>query len=357
MKISEFNQPKKIDEGRISDLLIGPAASDFFSALFKKEDPRHKRALNIYINDFVGDAKISLDNGVESGLVDPSLTGPTSLGAPASHEKDPADVTPEPGTPGSKTAAQRQTSQNINNYVKQTAQAINATTDKNQKIALTKELVNAMADRQGTPEWNNVVKGIEGIIRRAGTDPSFANTAISNLRTGKTMSEAWRIYFANKLVEAVGLTWKDLGICVLTENSQYYIADRKYVKLNHIFESIVEAADGVQSITEYMIEWFDQYMQGVNWRAKQAVVLPAINAIEQTYSKDGGKAAMQKLARLAFSLSGPAGKVPAGARNAVPSAPAATTSNKVDANQVAADLAALSPKEREEVINKVKAAK
>lgn len=368
MKINEFNQPKKIDEGKLSDLLIGPAASDFFSALFKKGDPRHKRALNIYLNDFVGDASISLDNGIQSGLVDPNLDG-TAASAPASTETDPASVTPAPGEPGAvakpgaaaanKAQAQQRTSQNLNNYVRSTAAALNKTTDKAQKIALTKEIVNAMADRKGYPEWNNALAAVQQIIKRGNVDPAFANAAITNLKAGKTMSEAWRIYFANLLIESVNLTWKDLGICVLKEGANYYIADGKYTKLNYIFESIVEAESGAQSITEYMIDWFDQYMSGVNWKAKENIVIPAIKEIENTYGRDKGKAAMQKLARMAFALSGPAGQMPAGAKNATASAaePAtAASSTKVNPDQLAADLAALSPKQREEVINKVKAA-
>ena len=87
--------------------------------------------------------------------------------------------------------------------------------------------------------------------------------------------------------------------------------------------------------------------------------MPAIKEIENTYSKDGGKAAMQKLARIAFSISGPAGKIPAGAKNATPApatpAPAAPR-KRLNPEQLAADLAALKPREREEVLNKVKAA-
>ncbi len=358
MKINEINQPKNLNEGTFMDLLLGPE----LAGKYKKTD-RHAEAERLFLDDFIDDATVSLNNGIKSGLVDPKLTTSTTGAAPA-EPVDPSSIKPTaPGKPATGASgaaaykAQQQTSQNINNYVRGAAQAINKTTDKNQKIALAKELVNTMADRQGTPEWNNAVATVQQIIRRSGLDSSFANAAINNLKTGKTMSEAWRIYFANMLLESVGITWEQIGLCVLKEGTDYYVADKKYAKLNYIFESIVET-DGAQSISDYMTDWFDLYMQGVDWRRKQSIVMPAIKDVEKTYKTDLGKAALEKLGRLAFALSGPAGQPPAGAKDIKPAAPAAPAApnKRLNPDQLAADLASLKPKEREEVLNKVKAA-
>jgi hypothetical protein len=398
MKLSEF---KKIEEQRqqnkqqLDELSLSSFIGDFGSAavksMFSGKGLKHQMIQDIFLKDFYDDAYTSLDNAIKGQLVNPETKGTLS---PTAVEQNPADVKPEQGQPGAKPTptasttpgapttptaptttgapaaktsstagavaankSQQQTTQNINNYVKQTAQAINQATDKNQKIALTKELVNSMADRQGSLEWDNAVKGVEGIIKRAGTDPAFANQAVNNLRSGKTMSEAWRIYFANKLVEAVGLTWKDLGLSVLKEGKNYYIAETRYVKLNQLFESIMEVTTGgagfgaapakttatvgkagstpapqninlpknatlntptvpakqqqsqqsqpnggPQSIGQYMLEWFDKYMSGVDWRKKEAMVLPMIQAIEDSYPS-GYKNAIKTLARTAFALS------------------------------------------------------
>jgi hypothetical protein len=399
MKISEF---KKIEEQRLAEISLSSFIGDVGSAAVKSgftgKGFKQQMIQDMFLKDFYDDAFTSLDNAVKGRLVDPKARGTLS---PTAVEKNPADVKPEQGQPGAKPAAaaptapgtppaapttpgapaakpsatapavaanksQQQTTQNINNYVKQAAQAINQATDKNQKIALTKELVNSMADRQGSPEWNNAVKGVEGIIKRAGTDPAFANQAVNNLRSGKTMSEAWRIYFANKLVEAVGLTWKDLGLSVLKEGKDYYIAETRYVKLNQLFESIMEvttggvgfgatpagttatvgkagstpapqnlnlppnatlntptvpakqqqaqSSGGLQSVGQYMLAWFNQYMNGVDWKASEATVLPMIQAIEDSYPS-GYKSAIKTLAKAAFAISKASPSMPAGIKD------------------------------------------
>lgn len=315
MKLSEF---KKIEEQRqqnkqqLDELSLSSFIGDFGSAavksMFSGKGLKHQMIQDIFLKDFYDDAYTSLDNAIKGQLVSADIQGSLS----ATQQVDPNTVDPAVSAApaaASKTAgavagqqAQRQTTQTINNYIKGAAQAINQAPDKNQKIALIKELVNSMADRQGSPEWDNAFKGVEGIIKRAGADPNFANTAINNLKAGKTMAEAYQIYFINKLIESVGLTWKDVGLCVITENKKYYIAETKFIKLNQLFESILEATGGQQSISEYMLEWFDKYMSGVDWRKKEAMVLPMIQAIEDTYPS-GYKNAIKTLARTAFALS------------------------------------------------------
>jgi hypothetical protein len=140
--------------------------------------------------------------------------------------------------------------------------------------------------------------------------------------------------------------------------------ESRYQRLNAIFESIVEA-DGADSITEYMTTWFDMYMKGVDWRAKQNVVMPIIQEIEKTYATDQGRAAIEKLGRVAFSLSGPAKQAPAGARDATdagpePKAPAAPKPAPKpatkSADEVARDLLALNATDRAAAIAKAEAA-
>lgn len=356
MKINEFNE-SNVREG-LGTALLGQTGAAAVKSMFKPGmTTKQQLAQDIFIKDFVADAIASLTNGIQSGLIDPSLSGAPTNGA---QQQDPGQLQPEPGQPGASAGAaapsapgtapkpntavpgttagavaakksQQQTTQNINNYVKNAAAAINQATDKNQKIAITKELVNAMADRQGTPEWDNAMGTVKMALQKGGLDPNFAAAAINNVKSGKTMSEAWRIYFANKLVEAVGLTWRDLGLCVLKEGKNYYIAESKYLKLNAIFESIVEATAGGQSISDYMKKWFKMYMQGVDYDESQAE--PLISNVEATYRSDKGRKAIANLAKAAYAMS--KGSVPKGAENAV-AGPAASGQNAKPAAQAAA---------------------
>lgn len=379
MKISEFNKPNQSlqESEQLDELALSSFVGDFGAAaiksLFTGKGIKHQMIQDMFLKDFYEDGITSLENAIKGGLVDPKIRG-TELdsgggtdGGGATGEVDPSTVEPAAGEPGAADAtgaarpaagaagaaaykAQQQTSQNINNYVKQAAQAINSTTDKNQKIALTKELVNAMADRQGTPEWNNTVKGVEGIIKGAGTDPSFAAAAVGNLRAGKTMAEAWRIYFANKLVEAVGLTWKDLGLSVLKEGRDYYIAERKYLKLNNLFENIVNLTEneGKQSISQYMLNWFNQYMTGVNWQPQKQLILSTLTDLENTYPK-GYKDKIKTLAKTAFALSKSSTAMPIGMKDELskmkdPNAQAAAqAAGKQPATQAQPDAANAAP--------------
>ena len=195
--------------------------------------------------------------------------------------------------------------QNLNNYVRNVSLQLSKITDKNQKINLTRQLVNAMADRKNTPEWNNALKTVELILKK-NADPSFATTAIQNLRQGKKIdmpakvAESWQIYYLNILVENAGLSWDDLGLSVLKKKNKFSIVETKYLKLNNIFEQIVNEAE---SISQYLQKWFKQYMHGVNYSSYKSDIDKMINDVQNTYKKDKGKAALTKLANTAWVLS------------------------------------------------------
>jgi hypothetical protein len=227
----------------------------------------------------------------------------------------------------SQARGQRETNQNLNNYVQGAAKALNTATDKNQKIQLTKELVNYMADRKDYPEWGNAVATVQQVIKKGGTDPNFANAALAKLKSGQTMAESWQMYWINKLLEAVDLTWGDLGLTVLKESkgTKFKIVETKYYKLNKIFESMMYEAEA-ESIQSWFKRWLAQYMKGVDLSDPKtaAQIDQYINAIQQSYKKDKGKAALNQLANAAFSLSysnkGTPGTAGAAAANTQPAA-------------------------------------
>jgi hypothetical protein len=131
------------------------------------------------------------------------------------------------------------------------------------------------------------------------------------------LKEGWKIYYLNMLIEGAGLTWTDLGLSVLLESTskKYMIVESRYVKLNNIFESILEAGEsGKISISQYLKnQWYPQYMKGVNYAVNQAAIDKGIDAVQATYGKDRGQAALEKLAQVSYAVS--KGNVPAGAAN------------------------------------------
>lgn len=347
MKINEIKQPTTVNEGvgdavgGLSRALVGDYATSAIKGMFTGKGTKEQLRQDLFFKDFYNDAVTSLQNGIKSGVIDASLTSEPTPSTPTANagstEVDPSKVTPAAGEPGAPSAtanavaakkAQQQTTQTINNYIAGAAKAINSTNDKKQKIALTKELVNSMADRQGSPEWENALAGVQGIIKRSGVDPSFAATAISNLKSGKTMSEAWRVYVANRLIESVGLTWKDLGLCVLKEGKSYYIAESRFVKMDMIFESIMEQTEGAKSIGDYMLEWFTTYMAGTNWESYRPKIAELCKNIEAAYPKGNWKEAIRTLSKAAFAIPG-AGKAK-GVQNANAGQQRPATQTKID---------------------------
>lgn len=323
MKLNDFKQSEqKVREG-FWDALIGDRATSTLKSMGSGKTGQQQLAMDIFIKDFVGDALTALETGVKSGLIDPNAK---SKGAPKA--VNPAAVKPAPGTPGAAAPAapapaapaagaapaakpstapavgkfkqQQQTTQNMNSYIQSAAKTLNATADKNQKMALAKELVNYMADRKDYPEWKNGLATVQQVIKKSGLDPNFANSAVNRINAGQKMAEAWKIFYINKLLEAIDLTWEDLGLVVLKESTSknYIIAESKYYKLNNLFESILTEAE---SVGDYMKKWFAQYMKGINYSANQADIDKLIKTVEQNYPKV--KPQLTQLAQMAFALS------------------------------------------------------
>ena len=141
-----------------------------------------------------------------------------------------ADGNGQPDAPAAQAApkptqANNPAVQNLNNYVKGVAAELNKPGAN--KIALTKELVNFMADRKGTPEWENASDSMKVILKRAGLDPKFANVALQRLQAGQTM-ESLQMLFINSLLEELNLTFDDLELSesvVEVEGIKHYIVE------------------------------------------------------------------------------------------------------------------------------------
>lgn len=312
MKVSEFKKNTLIDEG-ISNALLGDYGAAKLKGMFSGKSTTQQMTQDIFLRDFYSDAISALQNGIASGLVNPKISNKTTTTAT---EIDPALATPiynqtndTSSTTNSRIPSttainhsQKQTIKDINNYIKIAAKTLNATEDKNEKIVLTKKLINAMANRKGTAEWNNALGTVQHIIKTGGFNSNFTGSAIQALKAGKTITESWKIYYLNKLIETSGLTWKELGLVVLRENKNFYIAESKFIKLNYVFENIVESEEG-ESISQYLSGWFSQYMQGVDWTSRKQAIDKLIQQVEDTYNRDKGKTAIKQLAKMAFAVS------------------------------------------------------
>jgi hypothetical protein len=96
----------------------------------------------------------------------------------------------------------------------------------------------------------------------------------------------------------------------MAQNLSKVNEDSRFDKLNYLFESILAEQDPAQgstkqSISQYITNFFKQFMKGVNISDPTVTTQLASLAkeLEQNYAKDKGKSSIPKLADLAWSVS------------------------------------------------------
>jgi hypothetical protein len=97
----------------------------------------------------------------------------------------------------------------------------------------------------------------------------------------------------------------------------------EYATYNSLVESYI-SEQAAESISQWIMRWFEAYMKGVNWESNKASIEPIAKEIESSYSKDRGKAAISKLANSSWNLIKDVSTTPYGARDVLSNR---TTSN------------------------------
>ena len=367
MKITDvYSKKTQVNEERIDELLSsligGAAASKVKSAFGGGKSAATILAQELFVKDFVSDAVSALENAKAAGLI-----APPQPGKPEGEEETPPPEQPvaEPEQPqpqgeqppaqpqdqaqpaaaptkaarkqGDAGKAQAARIQAMNNYLKGVSQQMSKVQDQAQKQELSKEMINYMMDRQGTPEWENGLKTVEFILNK-NTDPKFAMASIQKLKGGKQMNvnpanapkgnvaeSRWQAYWMNRLAEACGFTLKQLGFTVLQEHRTkvYRIVETKRYRMNKIFESIMEAGEPAGQVGipfgKFMRDWFGQYMQGVDYTTNKPALYQIIDQMEDIYNNQKGKidkGLIGKLAQGGWAASKAVGVNPSGAQDA-----------------------------------------
>ena len=100
---------------------------------------------------------------------------------------------------------------NLNTYFQNFSKEMQGASDKNQKIALAKELVNIVADRGGEDS-----AAAASILRKVGSglDNNFKQAAMNALKNGQRLLKQSVYYEITKMLREHNLSWNDLGIRV-----------------------------------------------------------------------------------------------------------------------------------------------
>jgi hypothetical protein len=207
---------------------------------------------NIFIKDFIQDAMVSINNGLKGGLVqDPKSTVASA---------DPADTTDTTQTGTQTGAAVPTTSPTQVPPAQQTGQTM-------------------------SPQQTATAK----MQTRAGVQPTGQPMTASQ-RT-QAQLQARKMQAAQKPVP---------------------VKESAYDKMNRVFESIINIneAGEMMSLSDYLMSWFAQYMNGVAWEGSKPIVKTKIDALAKDYPNNL-KANLTSLAQTALALSKAA--TPAGA--------------------------------------------
>lgn len=141
-------------------------------------------------------------------------------GAPAGGKVEPTISAPPAAKPAAASpAAAKPAGSDIDTYINNWAKTINAAATPQQKINLAKEVIGFLKDRKDSPEGKRGSAMARSVLKRSG-DPQLQQMAKSS-----AFALERRLYqIVNKLFEAVGVTWKDLGYRIsITESTMDYV--------------------------------------------------------------------------------------------------------------------------------------
>lgn len=252
---------------------------------------------NIFIKDFVQDAITSLNNGVKGGLIDPNIK---SNGKPA------------PGTTpaGQQPAAGQQAQQG------QQQQTGNAA--------------------PGGQQYMGKIAPNAGPATKPQAPASPFSTPTLKPTTVNTT--------ANTASKPGGVT---------TGGASMKVKESSYDKMNRVFESIINIDEAAQlrTISQFMMDWFGQYMQGVEWAGSKAIVQQKLDKLQDEYPKNVTQN-LTDLARMGLALS-KAGS-PAGAPKEFTQARQEQKGSVEDLKGALEGLAKTDPKSYNELIKNLK---
>lgn len=245
------------------------------------------RVQDIFIKDFVQDAITSLNNGVKGGLIDPNIK-----------------------TAGATTTATASTTPNDN----------------------------ANDNASGGQQYMGKIAPNAGPATKPKSPASpFATPTLNQPKTTVSANP-------NAASKPGNITTGGAGLKV---------AESTYDKMNRVFESIINIDEQAQArtVADFMMDWFTQYMQGVEWSGSKAIVQQKLDQLQKEYPNNV-KQNLTNLARIGLALS----KVssPAGAPQEFSQAKKEQASSVEDLKSALDGLAKSDPKAFNELIKNLK---
>jgi len=337
VKLNELKQPK--NEAIDWSPLIGHYGQSFMGDTPAGQDREGKMAKNIFVRNFMQKAISGLASAINSGLVDPNVTG----AAPTTQQPQ----APAPAAPVTGVGNKPNTMANAPVSKTNTAKPGNP------------NLAPAATEKSKGPQGGdqtNLGFGFDGDTGLPFKSQDERNAGLAKQKADKIAATRQNKQAAATQVARAGMTpvrkpvvWKSgrnpTAPAVARENTTFDI-------LNKIFEGILNVNEAAgQSISQYIQGLFMQYLHGVkvtmNDPATVSKFKTLADEVQATYAKDNGKNALTKLADLGWALShspeatqqAAAGQqtTPAAAQQTTPAAAQQTTPAAVQQTTPAAD--------------------
>lgn len=317
MKINEFKTPSSVDEGLgdafggAARALVGDRAVSSIKGAFTGKGTKEQLTQDLFFKDFINDAATSLNNAVKSKLVNPNIQA--SLGkiqppiTPASQNGPAANPLTAPTLQNKNVTATVNPSASTSSGGGITTGGIGYSTTP----TVSKPKVQPTSAPKASP-------APAAPITPKPAGPSSAQQTVDAAKQHRQeAAKAQQVQSAGKAAAAKPGFQRTAADKIAMKTAG--LSETSYNKLNAIFESIMEAeqeenGEQVETIGQYMLDWFNSYMQGVNWKRYEQKIIPMIQNIEATYKRDKGRAAIKQLSKAAYAISGPSGA--AGAQNA-----------------------------------------
>lgn len=315
MKLNDF---KKLDEAQ----MLGNYGSALMKNMGNKMRGSGMGAMSTvdqmtkdnYINNFLGAASSSLNSAIQGDLVDPnaaSTATPSPTPQPEPGGNNPPTTAPvaggntPPTTPGApKTPDQiRQEKLAANAAAAQKQMAANPAVAKPSAPvapAAPKTPAQIRQEKQAAAT-QNAQANMAPVSKLPANQPQVQAANIRQQKQTAATNTAQANMAPYSKVKTAPAVWKNnRNPAASAKRSPKMAESTTFDKLNYIFESILLEADN--SISSFMQKFFTKHLRGLDTSASQAKIKELADLVQQTYSKDNGKAAMIKMANLAYAL-------------------------------------------------------
>lgn len=325
MKIKDLKTKKVVNELKLGSFGLGDYGSAMMKQAFGQGGGLTKQDLmtqNIYIKNFVSNALSNLNNAVKSGLVDVKKSDPRTAtaadldGSGVAQQGDIGDWNLKDKMAKQKAdQEQYRKDQEAANVAKaRTAQAASNPENPEVSKAVDARMQRAaQAQQNQTPPAASVSDRLDRAAAQGQQSIQTPQNTPSNQQPLPNKQDRAPVQPGGKLSQPPQNTDPRNKFTPQQKKQPQKkytgptgIDESTYHHLNALFEIILETVmpqSNTYSVKDYLkTVWLPGYLKGVNWKSNEQKIDQMLQQVQDTYAKDGGRAALNNLASLSFAI-------------------------------------------------------